>query len=405
VHAAGVFLHPTSLPSGRLDAEAYRFVDWLAAAGQSWWQVLPLGPPGEGRSPYTATSAFAAWEGLLADRRAAASDKEMERFRAEQAYWIDDWIAFAGGGALADQVRFESEWAELRRYARSRGVRIMGDLSIFVAHGSADVRAHSELFQPNVVAGAPPDAFSAVGQLWGNPVYDWRAARREGYRWWIERFRRTFELFDAVRIDHFRGFVSYWAVPLGSRDARAGEWRRGPGAAVFRAAERELGRLDLVAEDLGHITPAVTRLRDELGFPGMVVLQFAFEGGRANPHRPENHVENAVAYTGTHDHDTALGWWSSLDERTRERVRRGLTYAGIQTDEPHWSLVELTLRSPARLAIVQAQDVLGLGSEARMNTPGRPKGNWGWRLEPGQLTEEHAARLRAITERARRLSR
>jgi 4-alpha-glucanotransferase len=283
-------------------------------------------------------------------------------------------------------------------------VRIMGDVPIFVAGESADVRSHPELFADGVVAGVPPDAFSATGQLWGNPLYDWPAARREGYRWWIERFRRTFELFDAARIDHFRGFVSYWAVPAGSEDATPGRWRRGPGADLFHAVEGELGRLDLVAEDLGHITPAVTRLREELGLPGMVVLQLAFEGGASNPYRLENHPENAVAYTGTHDHDTALGWWRSLDGQTRERALSTFAEAGIQPDEPHWALVELAYRSRARLAIVQAQDILGLGSEARTNTPGRAEGNWGWRLRPGQLTKEHARRLRRITERAERLT-
>jgi 4-alpha-glucanotransferase len=404
VRRAGVLLHPTSLPSGRLDEEAYRFVDWLAAAGQSWWQVLPLGPPGEGRSPYTASSAFAAWSGFLAEPNAPVTDEEAARFRVAQRYWIDDWVEYAGGHALADQVRFDREWAALRRYAGERGIQIMGDLPIFVARGSADVRSHPELFRSDIVAGAPPDAFSVTGQLWGNPVYDWRAVRRQGYRWWIERFRRTFELFDAVRVDHFRGFVSYWAVPAGSADARPGRWRRGPGAELFRAVERELGRLDLVAEDLGHITPAVTRLREQLGLPGMVVLQFAFEGKRTSPHRPENHPKNAVAYTGTHDHETALGWWRSLDETSRERARQVLARAGIRTDEPNWALVELAHSSHARLAIVQAQDVLGFGSEARMNTPGRAIGNWGWRLRPGQLTDEHARRLRDVTERSGRLS-
>jgi 4-alpha-glucanotransferase len=405
VREAGVLLHPTSLPSGRLDEDAYRFVDWLAEAGQAWWQMLPLGPPGEGRSPYTATSAFAAWEGLLADPSEPVTDEEAARFSAGHGYWLDDWGDFAGAGAVADQVRFVREWAALRRYAAERGVRIMGDLPIFVAGGSADVRAHPELFAPGVVAGAPPDAFSATGQLWGNPVYDWKTARREGYRWWIERFRRTFELFDAVRVDHFRGFVSYWAVPAGSTDARPGRWRRGPGRELFDAVGEELGRLHLVAEDLGHITPAVTRLRKELSLPGMVVIQFAFEDGASNPHRLENHEEDAVAYTGTHDHDTALGWWRSLDDARRERARRLLVHAGIATDEPHWALVELAHSSLARLAIVQAQDFLGLGSEARMNTPGQSQGNWGWRLEPGQLTAGHARRLRAITERTGRLGR
>lgn len=402
MRAAGVLLHPTSLPRGRLGDEARRFVDWLATAGQSWWQVLPLGPPKEGGSPYTAASAFAGSAELLEQPAAPVTGDEARAFRARNAYWIEDWLAYAGEDALADQVRFEREWAELRRYARERRVRIMGDLPIFVAQGSADVRAHPELFRRGVVAGAPPDAFSATGQLWGNPVYDWRAHRREGYRWWIERLRRTFELFDAVRIDHFRGFVSFWAVPEGSRNARPGRWRRGPGRALFDAATRELGELELVAEDLGHITPAVVRLRDRLDLPGMVVLQFGFGMRPASPHRLENHPENAVVYTGTHDHDTILGWWRSLDEPTRGRVERRLAEAGLDHEEPHWALVELTLRSPARLAVVQAQDILGLGSAARMNTPGRQEGNWRWRLQPGALTDELAARLRAVTERTGR---
>jgi 4-alpha-glucanotransferase len=403
VRAAGVLLHPTSLPGGRLGDDAHAFVDWLAAAGQSWWQVLPLGPPKESGSPYTAASAFAGSTDLLADPDASVSTAEAEAFRGRHAYWIDDWIAYAGGDALADQVRFDREWAALRRHAADRGVRILGDLPIFVAQGSADVRAHPELFQGRDVAGAPPDDFSAVGQLWGNPVYDWSAAKREGYRWWIERFRRTFELVDTARVDHFRGFVSYWAVPVGSRDARPGRWRRGPGRAVFDAATGELGHLDLVAEDLGHITPAVTRLRDELGLPGTLVLQFAVKGGRSNTHRPENHVENAVVYTGTHDHDTVVGWWRSLDEPRRAAAHHMLTETGIQINQPHWALVELAFRSPARLAITQAQDVLGLGSEARMNTPGEPGGNWRWRLERDALSAELAARLRELTERTGRL--
>jgi 4-alpha-glucanotransferase len=386
--SSGVLLHPASLPNGRLDEEAYRFVDWLAAAGQTWWQVLPLGPPDEHGSPYKARSAFAGWEGLLADPEAPVAEEDVAAFRTRARYWIEDWIRYAGDDTLQSQVRFDLEWRALRAYARARGVRIFGDLPIYVAEGSADHAAHPQLFQRGIVAGVPPDDFSATGQLWGNPIYDWPALRRRRYRWWVERFRRTLELFDLARIDHFRGFVAYWAVPAWARTARRGRWRRGPGAAPFRAAERELGPLPFVAEDLGVITPAVVRLRQELGFPGMVVAQLAFGGSPASPHRLENHPEHAVVYTGTHDHDTAAGWARSQ---------------GWDEPEPHWTLIDVALSSRARLAIVPAQDVLGLGSEARLNWPGRPDGNWSWRLEAGALTPALATRLREACARAGRL--
>src|ERR687883_900435 len=252
--SSGVLLHPTSLPGGRLGDEAYRFVDWLAAAGQTWWQILPLGPPDEHRSPYKAESAFAGWRGLLAEPKARVAADELEGFVAHHPYWIGDWAAYTGKGDVADQVRFEREWGALRAYAAERNVRLLGDVPIYVAEGSADHRAHPELFERGAVAGAPPDALSATGQLWGNPLYDWGAARVEGYSWWIERFRRTFELVDAVRIDHFRGFVSYWAVPERAKTAKAGRWRPGPGAELFDAVERALGPQPLVAENLGVIT-------------------------------------------------------------------------------------------------------------------------------------------------------
>src|SRR5438105_1419428 len=231
--SSGVQLHLTSLPGGRLGPEAYRFVDWLAAAGQSWWQLLPLGPPDRYGSPYKARSAFAAWSGLLSDRRVPVSASSILDFRERNAFWISDWERFAGRGAVADQVRFSQEWEALRRYCAACGVRLLGDVAIYVAPFSADHRAHPELFQSGYVAGAPPDAYSAVGQMWGNPLYDWPAMRRRRYRWWVERLRRTLELFDLARIDHFRGFVAYWAVPDGSRTAASGRWRRGPGRAVF----------------------------------------------------------------------------------------------------------------------------------------------------------------------------
>jgi 4-alpha-glucanotransferase len=403
--SSGVQLHPTSLPGGRLGDQARRFVEWLAEAGQTWWQMLPLGPPGEGGSPYKSPSAFAASRELLAEPDADVSEAEYEAFRARERFWIDDWQRYAGPGAIADQVRFDREWAELRRYAAERGVRLIGDMPIYVAPDGADHRAHPELFREGLLAGAPPDKFTDAGQLWGNPLYDWPALRRSGHRWWIERLRRTSELFDACRIDHFRAFVSYWAVPAGAKDARAGGWRRGPGAGPFEAARRELGELPLIAENLGKITPPVERLRRSLGLPGMVVLQFAFDPDEPNsPHRLHRHRPDDVVYTGTHDHDTIRGWWESLDGDTSAEVERAVARAGVDDAEPWWALIRLALASPAVVSLIQLQDALGLGSEARMNVPGLASDrNWSWRLEPGALTAELAARLRAATKEAARL--
>ena len=399
--SSGVQLHVTSLPDGRLGRSAYTFVDWLTAAGQSWWQVLPLGPPDRYRSPYKARSAFAAWPGLLAAPRARVTASERIDFRERQAYWLDDWEQFAGRSAVDDQVRFVREWGALREYAADRGVRLFGDVAIYVAPGSADHVLHAELFQPGLVAGAPPDAYSRTGQLWGNPLYDWRAMSRRGYRWWSDRLRRTLELFDLVRIDHFRGLVAYWAVPAGARTAVSGHWKRGPGRALFRAVTAALGELPVVAEDLGVITPPVHRLRDELGLPGMVVIQFGFEDARS-PHRLENHAQNRIVYTGTHDNDTARGWYEGLEDRLRARVDTALAAADVVEAEPWWSLIRYAFASPARVAMIQAQDVLGLGSEARLNLPGRARDSWRWRLSEGALTPGLAARLREVTEAAGR---
>jgi 4-alpha-glucanotransferase len=391
--SSGILLHPTSLPNGVPDEHAYRFVDWLHAAGQRWWQVLPLGPTDRTGSPYMSPSVFAGSPELVADREGVVSEPERTAFRAQNAYWIDDWLAY--GGELDDQVRFEREWRSLRAYAAARGVRIVGDIPIYAGWDGADHRAHPELFLRGLIAGVPPDAFAAAGQLWRNPLYDWSALRREGYRWWTERLRRAFRLVDLTRIDHFRGFVSYWAVPAGSATAANGRWRRGPGAAVFHAAEAVLGSLDVIAEDLGVITEPVKRLRAELGFPGMVVLQFAVGGDPGSPHLHENHVEQSVVYTGTHDNDTAAGWWAGLSDADRASTP-------LRGDDPSWELLSLAWTSVAALAIAPVQDVLGLGSEARMNTPGTEQGNWRWRLEPGALTPELAARLRELTLRTGR---
>jgi 4-alpha-glucanotransferase len=392
----------TSLPGGRLGAPAREFVDWLAAAGQSWWQMLPLGPPDRYGSPYKASSAFAAWHGFLEDPDAPVAPEEVDAFAERHGYWAPSLPR----RMLPDQVRFDREWGALRRYAAERGVGLIGDVPIYVAPGSYDQKAWPELFADGVVAGVPPDAFTAAGQRWGNPIYDWPAMQRRGYRWWVERFRRVFELYDMARLDHFRGFVAYWAVPAGDRDARGGQWRRGPGRAPFGAGVRELGEMAFIAEDLGVITPPVTRLRRELGYPGMVVLQFAFDPeDPRGPHRLENHGADVVAYTGTHDTDTLLGWWSTLEAPRRAEAQRALAEAGLAGDDVDWGLIRLWMRSPAPLVMLQVQDVLGLGSEARMNLPGTAGGAWKFALEPGQLTDAHAARLRAATEEAGRLAR
>jgi 4-alpha-glucanotransferase len=393
--SSGILLHPTSLPNGVLDEHAFRFVDWLAAAGQRWWQVLPLGPPeGITGSPYMSPSAFAGSPDLIASRRARVTPTESDLFRARNAFWVDDWVEH--GGSLDDQVRFEREWQALRAYAASRGVRVFGDMPIYVAQGGADHLAHPVLFRRGEVAGVPPDAFSRTGQLWGNPLYDWHAMRAEGYAWWIQRLRRTFELVDLTRIDHFRGFVSYWAVPEQNKTAVKGRWLRGPGADLFRALEAALGDLPVVAEDLGVITEPVVRLRRDLGFPGMVVLQFAFDGSQRNAHLPQNHEERSVVYTGTHDNDTTVGWWESLTPEQRAGT-------GLDPARPAWSLLELAWSSRAELAVAPLQDVLELGGEARMNLPGTQQGNWKWRFEARALTADRAAELRELTRRSRRL--
>ena len=398
--SSGVLLHPTSLPDGRLGRDAYAFVDWLVEAGQRYWQVLPLGPPDEWGSPYAGRSAFAGWGGFLADPDARVSRREEADFRRRHAYWIDDWASYEGHtGATAVQVRFEREWGALRTYANRRGIRIVGDLPLYVGRWSADVAAHPELFDRSHSAGVPPDIFSTTGQMWGNPPYRWDVLHSTGYRWWIERLRHELQLFDALRLDHFRGYVAYWVVPRRNRTARNGRWRRGPGQALFTAVQTELGALPAIAEDLGYITDPVRRLRDALGLPGMQILQWSLGGKSLEPR------VNAVVYSSTHDNDTARGWWDHARPRARRRFEIACAEARVDPDDPAWAIVELTLAARARLAVVPVQDILGLGSEARMNVPSTTGQNWKWRLEPGQLTSWHAARLREATSRWRRLAR
>lgn len=499
--SAGILCHITSLPGrwgiGDFGKVAYEFVDWLAAAGQRIWQVLPLGPPGYGESPYQSYSAFAGnslligldrlaeegWlspreldaaspfaEGPIADfemvrafreqcltqaqqefqRRApAAVREEFAEFRREHAWWLDDYALFsaaksAHGGrawtewsadlaarraavmksqaaALNDgiereafvQFQFHRQWQKLKAYANSRDIRIMGDVPIFVAHDSADVWSNQKLFsldasgRPLVVAGVPPDYFSATGQRWGNPLYRWELMQQDGYAWWIERLRHALAQYDMVRVDHFRGFEGYWEIPGTDETAAGGRWRKGPGAPFFKQVLNKLGDIPLVAEDLGLITPEVEALRDEFDFPGMRVLQFAFgEDPKAIDYQPHNYVRNCVVYTGTHDNDTTVGWFQSeageSTTRTAAQIakerKRTLNYTGTTGTYIHWDMIRLALASVADTAIVPMQDVLGLGTEARMNLPGSSTGNWSWRLTSKQLTSEVRDRLGTMVE-------
>lgn len=482
--ASGIILHPTSLPGphgiGDLGAGARQFVDWLVCAGQSLWQVLPLGPTSYGDSPYQTLSAVAgnplliALEELvtagwltdadLADRPAFRDDRvdygavipwkftlldrawtrfrdagkpdlqeDFAAFRAAEHAWLDDFARFMAlkddhGGrpwtewptalrdrvpaALADaderladrilahawrQWLFARQWSGLRAYANEQGVRLMGDLPIFVAHDSCDVWSRRKLFfldaagQPTVVAGVPPDYFSESGQLWGNPLYDWRAMARQDYAWWVDRLRLCLRQTDLVRIDHFRGFEAYWEVAAEAETAIGGRWVKGPGLGFFESLRRQLGALPIVAEDLGVITEAVEELRDAFGMPGMKVLQFAWDEPR-NPFQPHNYPLNCVAYTATHDNDPTCGWWQhECDQTIRDRVA---DYVGAEITDPAWTLIRLGMLSVAHTFIMPMQDVLSLGREARMNRPGDENGNWNWRLAPGALAEGHPARHR-----------
>jgi 4-alpha-glucanotransferase len=497
--AAGILLHPTSLPGphgiGELGPEATAFLDFLNETGQRLWQVLPLGPTGYGDSPYQCFSAFAGNpllvsldllrdQGLLsaADLKSAAHlperevdygplieikrallakafaafERKAEAKRREallgfvkgNAAWLGEFALFmalkrAHGGAawstweralvnretealgkarrdLAREIRevefeqwlFFEQWADVRRQARARGIRIMGDIPIFVAHDSADVWANPGIFhlaadgRPSFQAGVPPDYFSATGQLWGNPLYRWDALARTGYAWWIDRFRAVLALVDRVRLDHFRGFEACWEVAGDAETAVDGQWVKGPGAPFFEALRAALGELPIVAEDLGVITPEVEALRDGFGFPGMAILQFAFGSDpQGNGFLPHNFTQNEVVYTGTHDNDTIVGWWTGgVGDSTRTAAEvetehaRALAYVGGDGRGIHWDFIRTLLVSVADTAIVPLQDVLGAGSSARMNLPGRGHGNWRWRYAGSDLTPEIRKRLRAITE-------
>ena len=490
----GILLHVTSLPStegiGTFGSEAYRWVDRLQTAGQSIWQILPLGPTGFGDSPYQSYSAFAG-NPLLIDleslvrqgwltneelascapeeegnvdydrvrsikmpllRKASERFKEsgdsetreaMEAFCRREAWWLEDYALFmalheaSGGRAWSEweeplrrrepdalaaarsryarevefhgflQYLFFTQWQELKGYAEDRGVEIIGDLPIYVAYDSSEVWARPELFEldddllPTFVAGVPPDYFSPTGQRWGNPLYAWDRHEEEGYAWWIARVRHSLRLYDRIRIDHFRGFEAYWAIPASDETAEHGHWRPGPGAKLFSRLKEELGDLPFIAEDLGIITPEVEALRDAFDLPGMKILQFAFDGNPSNPYLPHNHIPRCVLYTGTHDNDTLMGWFDALENRSFL-----LEYLDCDEADFHRSMLRTLLISVAQTAILPLQDLLGLGSEARMNMPGSTQGNWRWRATQAQMRKMdlEAQKLRRACERYARTS-
>lgn len=503
----GVLLPVTSLPSrygiGCFSKEAYEFVDFLAQAGQTYWQILPLGQTGYGDSPYQSFSTFAGnpyfidpealieagyidrstaeqfdfgkepravdYEKIYRNRYAllrkayanspyclrpsekwadAAYDKEREafnRFKGDNEAWLADYALFSAVKEYFDgdmftmwpedirlrnklamdsyrikldeeirfyeflQFLFEQQWKKLKEYANEKGIRIIGDIPIYVAFDSADTWSHPELFEldekgfPTVVAGVPPDAFSATGQLWGNPIYRWKHHEATGFDWWMRRLEQMFHLYDVVRIDHFRGFDAYWAVPYGAKDAMKGRWCKGPGYSLFAVMKERLGSKDIIAEDLGYLTKSVLRLVKRTGYPGMKVLQFAFEADADNAYLPHNYTKNAVVYTGTHDNDTTRGWYTSSSAEQLEHINK---YADIRCSQTAvWDLIRLAMRSVADTAVIPIQDYLDIGSTGRINTPSTlGGGNWCWRLLPGELTPELALKMKEFAELYGRIS-
>ena len=439
---SGVLLHPTALlqqdGAGALGGAALRFVDWLAEAGFGVWQVLPLGPTGRDGSPYW-TRSDQAGNAVLVDpqREPPGGPDAFEQWCATQQHWLDDHVLFealaqAHEGApwwqwpaalrdrepaalaqarqaLSERLRqlrrvqwqFDHQWSLLRAHAHERGVRLLGDLPIYVAPDSVSTWAQRDQFQldalgqPTEVAGVPPDYFSEDGQLWGNPLYDWSRMQADGFVFWRRRLAGLLSRYDLLRIDHFRGLAAYWAVPWGALTARDGRWRDAPGEALLQAVRDELGDLPLVAEDLGVITPDVDALRRAFGLPGMRVLQFAFGGGADNPHLPHNHSVDLLAYSGTHDNDTTVGWAATLPAAARDHACR---YLGCGEGDLASAVQRAALASVATLAVLPLQDVLGLGSAARFNTPGTVAGNWQWRLDLALLTPELAARYRVLNQ-------
>ncbi len=495
--AAGILLSVSSLPGrfgiGCFSKSAYDFVDWLKEAGQTYWQILPLGPTSYGDSPYQSFSTFAGnpyyisldeliEEGVLTEKECKSADfgkkaddidyekvykkrypllrKAYERsnisenadylrFVEENRWWLADYALFMAvkdrfqGAPWTEwaedirlrwqsamdyyrrelyydiefqqylQYKFFSQWRRLKDYANERGIRIIGDIPIYVAMDSADTWAHPELFQldennvPTAVAGCPPDGFSADGQLWGNPLYRWDYHKNTCYDWWMSRLWYCFQMYDVVRIDHFRGFDEYYSIPFGAENAKDGHWEKGPGIGLFRCMEQRLGRHQVIAEDLGYVTDSVRELVRESGFPGMKVLEFAFDSrdsGSANDYLPHNYIENSVAYTGTHDNETITGWFKSITKEERQMARDYLCDQHTPAKDLYKSFIALVMRSCSGMCIIPMQDYMGLPNRCRMNQPSTLGTNWKWRLVKGELSEELKEEILAVTKRYGRMN-
>lgn len=482
----GVLLPVSSIPSkygiGTFSKQAYEFVDFLERAGQSFWQILPLGPTGYGDSPYQSFSTFAGnpyyidleelikkgWltkeecdacdfgsdDGyvdyekiylsrfrilkIAYERSHIKEDKEFGKFKEDNAAWLEDyalymavknsfhgvsWIEWeedirlrkpeamkAYKKKFADEVEFYQfqqfvfsvQWLALKAYANKKKISIIGDIPIYVAFDSADTWANPELFQldesctPTGVAGCPPDSFSATGQLWGNPLYKWEYHKETGYEWWMQRISYCYRLYDVVRIDHFRGFDEYYFIPYGDTTAEFGHWEKGPGYDIFKVMKEKIGKKPVIAEDLGFLTPSVISLVKKTGYPGMKILQFAFDSREESDYLPHNYSNNSVVYTGTHDNDTTMGWYDSLNRQDKAFAKRYLNIKAKK--EIYWEFIRAALSSVADTAIIPVQDYLGLGSEARVNMPSTLGNNWKWRLKAGQLDDSLAERIREMTK-------
>ena len=443
---AGVLLHPTSLPSGILDGDVIRWLDFIADAGMSVWQVLPLGIPQDNLSPYQCYSAFAMNPALLAESDYTNPNLDLPEFKAwlnQEKYWIHDyavfmslkmslnnkpWFEWSEEYRLRDSRTLETykadnveqisfiywqqyclyrRWREIQEYARNRNIFIFGDMPIFIAHDSADTWMSPESFlleensKPSVIAGVPPDYFSETGQRWGNPHYNWERMREDGFKWWLERLKNHFCLFDIVRIDHFRGLEAVWVIPAESETAIQGEWVKVPGDELLQQLKQEIGELAIVAEDLGVITPEVNELRLKYKLPGMSVLQFSFDEFSDNPHKPENISYDRIVYTGTHDNDTTLGWFNAQQQDTQNYIMEtlGITDSSDVCD----SMIDAALTSQGQLVVIPLQDLLKLGSEDRMNVPGVSENNWTWKFKWEQITHELAVKTRQQLDKSDRL--
>jgi 4-alpha-glucanotransferase len=488
MRASGILLPIFSLPSkygvGCFSKQAYDFVDQLKAAGQKYWQILPIGPTGYGDSPYQSFSIFAGnpyfidledfiEKGYLTKKECDAidfgdndryvdykkmyferfdilkkayqssdigKDTEFKKYVKKNEFWLNDyalymaiknyfhgisWIEWeedirlrkpeaviAYSEKLNEEVEFYqflqfvfySQWKQLKNYANEKGIKIIGDIPIYVAFDSADCWADTKLFQfnkdnlPIAVAGCPPDSFSTAGQLWGNPLYAWSYHESTDFEWWTQRIQYCFQLYDVVRVDHFRGFDAYYTIPYGSRTAINGAWEKGPGYRLFEALNRKLGKLDIIAEDLGFLTDSVRSLRKETGYPGMKVLQFAFDSREESDYLPHNYSQNCIVYTGTHDNNTILGWYASISQSDRQLSIDYLNNARSAKEEIPWDFIRLAMGSVAQICIIPLQDYLGLGSEARINTPSTLGDNWKWRVLENELSESIIKKIYKITK-------